>query len=125
MFSPLFFNFLMFQPSMTGNKQHAQKPLSKPKPEKTKEMETKFHFVDALSTDRQAKKLMRQHVMRGKNAGRKLNRPTKAAFLAKSDQPYTERSLQLVKSQGHHVDLLRGKASLVAGLALHETQAIT
>jgi hypothetical protein len=37
-------------------------------------METTFHFVDARQTDRAAKRRMRSHVMKGKNAGRTIHR---------------------------------------------------
>jgi hypothetical protein len=37
-------------------------------------MEQAFHFVDGLSNDEKAKKLMRRHVMKGKNAGKKVHR---------------------------------------------------
>jgi hypothetical protein len=37
-------------------------------------MERQFHFVDATTGDRQAKRLARSHVMKGKNAGRKIHR---------------------------------------------------
>lgn len=37
-------------------------------------MEGAFHFVDVLRTDKASKRLMRRHVMKGKNAGRTIHR---------------------------------------------------
>jgi hypothetical protein len=41
-------------------------------------MENNFFFVDGLQADRASKKLMRRHVMKGKNAGKTFHRPSKA-----------------------------------------------
>ncbi|KAM0233216.1 hypothetical protein ACHAPO_007295 [Fusarium lateritium] len=41
-------------------------------------MEQSFFFVDGLHADRNSKKLMRQHVMKGKNAGKTFHRPSRA-----------------------------------------------
>lgn len=48
-----------------------------------------FLFVDGLHADRAAKKRLRQHVMRGKNAGKKINRQsqTSKALVLKSPEP--------------------------------------
>ncbi|KAH7182594.1 uncharacterized protein B0J16DRAFT_343928 [Fusarium flagelliforme] len=40
-------------------------------------MEQTFFFVDGLKADRKSKKLMRRHVMKGKNAGKTFHRPSK------------------------------------------------
>ncbi|KAJ6104423.1 hypothetical protein N7523_010743 [Penicillium sp. IBT 18751x] len=37
-------------------------------------MEQKFHFINGLSNDEKSKKLVRSHVMKGKNAGKKIHR---------------------------------------------------
>lgn len=42
-------------------------------------MEQNFFFVNGLQADRASKKLMRRHVMKGKNAGKTLYRPSRAA----------------------------------------------
>lgn len=36
-----------------------------------------FQFVDSAHIDEAARKLIRSHVMKGKNAGRKIDRPSK------------------------------------------------
>lgn len=51
-----------------------------------------FLFVDGLSADRSARKRLRQHVMKGKNAGRKLNRRSRASP--------TERASPVIPPQG-------------------------
>ncbi|CAH0058085.1 unnamed protein product [Clonostachys solani] len=40
-------------------------------------MSNKFLFIDGIQADRNAKKQMRRHVMRGKNAGKTFHRPSK------------------------------------------------
>ncbi|KAE8370606.1 hypothetical protein BDV27DRAFT_35461 [Aspergillus caelatus] len=40
-------------------------------------MENMFYFIDGLQPDRTSKKLMRRHVMKGKNAGKKIHRASK------------------------------------------------
>jgi hypothetical protein len=40
-------------------------------------MEKTFQFVDGASVDNTTRKLIRRHVMKGKNAGRKIHRPSK------------------------------------------------
>ena len=40
-------------------------------------MEKSFYFVEGIGADRKAKRGMRQHVMKGKNLGRRLNRASK------------------------------------------------
>lgn len=40
-------------------------------------MGEKFHFVDGIGADRASKRLMRSHVMKGKNAGKTLHRRTR------------------------------------------------
>ena len=48
-----------------------------------------FLFVDSGSQhDRAAKRRMRQHVMKGKNAGRKLSRPSKLSIASRSKQSW-------------------------------------
>lgn len=39
-----------------------------------------FYFMDGIQPDAQSKKLMRRHVMKGKNAGRRINRPSRLAL---------------------------------------------
>lgn len=41
--------------------------------------EKTFYFIDGLQADRASKKLMRRHVMQGKNVGKKFHRPSKVA----------------------------------------------
>jgi hypothetical protein len=41
-------------------------------------MEQKFFFVDGLHADKTSKRLMRRHVMKGKNAGKTFHRPSRA-----------------------------------------------
>ncbi|KAF5245621.1 hypothetical protein FANTH_7257 [Fusarium anthophilum] len=40
-------------------------------------MEQNFFFVDGLNADKTSKKLMRRHVMKGKNAGKTFHRPSR------------------------------------------------
>ncbi|KAE8138646.1 hypothetical protein BDV38DRAFT_69075 [Aspergillus pseudotamarii] len=40
-------------------------------------MEKTFYFIDGLQPDRTSKKLMRRHVMKGKNAGKKVHRASR------------------------------------------------
>lgn len=40
-------------------------------------MEQTFLFVDGVNADRASKRLMRRHVMKGKNAGKTFHRPSK------------------------------------------------
>ncbi|KAF5539255.1 hypothetical protein FMEXI_8997 [Fusarium mexicanum] len=40
-------------------------------------MEKNFFFVDGLNADKTSKKLMRRHVMKGKNAGKTFHRPSR------------------------------------------------
>lgn len=52
-------------------------------------MATQFLFVDSgTQHDRTAKKRMRQHVMKGKNAGRKISRPSKLSLDPRGRQPW-------------------------------------
>lgn len=41
--------------------------------------EKTFYFVDGIAADRASKKLMRRHVMKGKNAGKTFHRPSRVA----------------------------------------------
>ncbi|GAD98560.1 hypothetical protein FG04937.1 [Paecilomyces variotii No. 5] len=50
-------------------------------------MEKAFYFVDGIQPDRTSKKLMRRHVMKGKNAGRKLQRASRAGLPIHLHQP--------------------------------------
>ncbi|KAI1051637.1 hypothetical protein LB506_003046 [Fusarium annulatum] len=40
-------------------------------------MQQNFFFVDGLNADKTSKKLMRRHVMKGKNAGKTFHRPSR------------------------------------------------
>ncbi|KAJ5574042.1 uncharacterized protein N7459_008469 [Penicillium hispanicum] len=42
-------------------------------------MQKTFHFIDGVQPDRKAQRSMRRHVMKGKNAGKKLHRPSRLA----------------------------------------------
>ncbi|CCT71038.1 uncharacterized protein FFB20_07445 [Fusarium fujikuroi] len=42
-------------------------------------MEQNFFFVDGLNADKTSKKLMRRHVMKGKNAGKTFHRPSRTS----------------------------------------------
>ncbi|KAG8356851.1 hypothetical protein FVEN_g5561 [Fusarium venenatum] len=46
-------------------------------------MEQSFFFVDGLHADKTSKRLMRQHVMKGKNAGKTFHRPSKVGQVAR------------------------------------------
>lgn len=48
--------------------------------------EKTFYFIDGMKADRESKKLMRQHVMKGKNAGKTFHRPSRLA-LAEAPRP--------------------------------------
>jgi hypothetical protein len=41
--------------------------------------EKKYYFIDGIEADRASKKLMRRHVMKGKNAGKTFHRPSRVA----------------------------------------------
>jgi hypothetical protein len=43
----------------------------------TLKIEKTFHFVDATKVDRDARRRMKSYVMKGKNAGRKIHRPSR------------------------------------------------
>jgi hypothetical protein len=45
-----------------------------------------FYFLNGLGADRASKKLMRRHVMKGKNAGKTFHRPSRVA-LQKARRP--------------------------------------
>ena len=40
-------------------------------------MHQDFFFIDGIQADKTSKRLMRRHVMKGKNAGRTLHRPSR------------------------------------------------
>lgn len=42
--------------------------------------EKTFYFFDSIKADRESKKLMRRHVMKGKNAGKTFHRPSRLAL---------------------------------------------
>lgn len=50
-------------------------------------MEQTFHFVDGLSNDDKNKKLMRRHVMKGKNAGKKIHRRSRLDLQVTRSRP--------------------------------------
>lgn len=49
-------------------------------------MEKTFYFVDGYQPDRTSKKLMRHHVMKGKNAGKKFHRASRRGLPITSHQ---------------------------------------
>lgn len=52
-------------------------------------MADQFLFVDSgVQHDRAAKRRMRQHVMKGKNAGRRISRPSKLSIAPRGKQPW-------------------------------------
>lgn len=55
-------------------------------------MENSFHFVDGFRPDRASKKLMRRHVMRGKNAGKQLRRRSRKDLTSVDVHPFKETS---------------------------------
>jgi hypothetical protein len=54
-------------------------------------MQTAFLFVDSGGPDREAKRQMRRHVMKGKNVGKKLHRPSRLD-LATGNQAQSKRA---------------------------------
>ncbi|KAJ5300803.1 uncharacterized protein N7443_005805 [Penicillium atrosanguineum] len=50
-------------------------------------MEQKFIFMNGLSNDEESKKLMRRHVMKGKNAGKKLHRRSRLELQVTRSRP--------------------------------------
>jgi hypothetical protein len=54
-------------------------------------MQTAFLFVDSGGPDREAKRQMRRHVMKGKNVGKRLHRPSRLG-LASSNQAQSKRA---------------------------------
>lgn len=69
-------------------------------------MEKSFHFVDTTRNDKDSKRRMRRFVMKGKNAGKTIHRPSRLA-LAENDrrrpQPNTD-STALARITGDDVD---------------------
>lgn len=49
-------------------------------------MSGNFQFINGLEQDRASRKLLRRHVMMGKNAGKRINRPSKQALRERQDQ---------------------------------------
>lgn len=49
-------------------------------------MEKGFYFIDGYQPDRTSKKLMRRHVMKGKNAGKKFHRASRRTLAINSHQ---------------------------------------
>ncbi|KAJ5805923.1 uncharacterized protein N7503_003525 [Penicillium pulvis] len=50
-------------------------------------MEKAFFFVNGIANDEKSKKLMRRHVMRGKNAGKKIHRRSRLDLQVTQNQP--------------------------------------
>lgn len=50
-------------------------------------MEKTFCFVDGITNDEKSKKLMRRHVMKGKNAGRKIQRRSRLDVQVSRNHP--------------------------------------
>ncbi|RAL03640.1 uncharacterized protein BO80DRAFT_349697 [Aspergillus ibericus CBS 121593] len=50
-------------------------------------MEKAFYFIDGIQPDRASKKQMRRHVMKGKNAGKRLHRASRTNRSTDSHQP--------------------------------------
>lgn len=50
-------------------------------------MEQTFHFMNGLSNDEKSKKLMRSHVMKGKNAGKKIHRRSRLELQVTRHRP--------------------------------------
>lgn len=61
-------------------------------------MTQQFMFIEGLQADMASKKLMRRHVMRGKNAGKKLQRPSRQAAAL---QPYRHHPDQQQQQEKH------------------------
>ncbi|PKS08008.1 hypothetical protein jhhlp_006620 [Lomentospora prolificans] len=75
-------------------------------------METSFHFVNGIETDRASKRLMRRHVMKGKNLGKKLHRPSKLTP-AKAAPGATEAADEVSRLRGRGAsDPSQGQKSL-------------
>lgn len=73
-------------------------------------MGDKFFFVDAVRADRNDKKLMRRHVMKGKNTGKKFHRQSRlAAGGPKIVQAWRPLRPPGVKDQGSHDILVSSK----------------
>lgn len=49
-----------------------------------------FLFIDGIDADQASKRLMRRHVMKGKNAGKTLHRPTRPDLRAVRRQAYAK-----------------------------------
>ena len=54
---------------------------------KKPQMEQQFFFIDGMHADRAAKRRMRRHVMKGKNAGKTFQRRSKAGLQLVRRQP--------------------------------------
>lgn len=67
-------------------------------------METTFHFVNGSKVDRNARRLLKSHVMKGKNAGKKIHRQSR--LNAVSHNPSRWEALQLTHHASHEARLL-------------------
>lgn len=63
-------------------------------------MEKTFYFVDGIHADRGAKRLMRRHVMKGKNAGKRLHRPSRLALPELSRRTHNADNINIERATG-------------------------
>lgn len=82
-----------------------------------------FHFIDGLQPDRTSKKLMRRHVMKGKNAGKKIHRASRDGLskdvhwikAVNTSDPHGDRSVDLGRVDRKFGDtILTGSFPMVA-----------
>jgi len=58
-----------------------------------------FYFIDGVQADKTSKRLMRRHVMKGKNAGKRVHRPSRLGLQAAQRHPEIIKNKNSVSSQ--------------------------
>src|ERR1700712_2166697 len=77
-------------------------------------MEKTFHFVDGAQVGRTNRSLIRSHVMKGKNAGRKVHRPSKLMAKRRPDNYNSfQRISCLPKDEGTNVQSTRSYQPII------------
>jgi hypothetical protein len=75
-------------------------------------MEKTFCFIDGTQPDKTSKRLMRQHVMKGKNAGKKFHRRSRLGLRITPHQPKTITAGD-VHQEGHCTDKIGAPSSTI------------
>lgn len=67
-------------------------------------MEKTFHFVNGITNDEKSKKLMRRHVMKGKNAGKKVHRRSRLDLQVTRSQPNVSDGFSRIDADEREID---------------------